>query len=126
MRLLLASALGMALIGCSEATGPETWDGVYETATKFDGPDGVWAASADLVIGSDGSVKFGSVTIAGAVFVGDTLSWEVAAGNSASASVVFKESDDRGYYWIAPVDECFTGWIQLPGGEPLDFRGLRM
>ena len=124
--VLLAAAVGTALSGCSDAAGPEEWEGVYETAVKFDGPEGVWSAHADLVIAADSTVSLSGVDIQGAVFVGDTLSWEVAAGNGSSASVVFRDSDDRSVYWIAPVDESFTGWIQFPGGEPLDFRGRKI
>lgn len=124
--LLLAAGVGTVLGGCSDAAGPEEWAGVYETAIKADGPEGVWSAHTDLVIAADSTVTLSGVDIQGAVFVGDTLSWEVAAGNSSSGSVVFRDSDDRSFYWIAPVDESFTGWIQYPGGEPLDFRGRKI
>ena len=124
--VLLAAAVGTALGGCSDTVGPEAWAGVYETAIKFDGPEGVWSAHNDFVIAADSSVTLSGVIIQGAVFVGDTLSWEVAGGNSSSGSVVFRDSDDRAYYWIAKVEECFTGWIQFPGGDPLDFRGRKI
>jgi hypothetical protein len=123
--LLLGAALGIAQVGCSEVAGPEAWAGGYQTATKFDGPDGVWETSGRLTITQDSSVTLNGTAIISAVFWGDSLAWEVAAGNSTSAFVVFKESDDRGHYWVAAVGECFTGWIQYPSGDPLDFRGLK-
>lgn len=124
--VLFASAVGAALGGCSDTSGPEEWEGVYETAVKFDGAEGVWSAYGDLVVAADSTVTLSGVAIQGAVFVGDTLAWEVAEGNGSSAVVVFSDSDDRSFYWIAPVGGSFTGWIQLPGGEPLDFRGVKI
>jgi hypothetical protein len=40
--------------------------------------------------------------------------------------VTFRDSDDRPFYWMAPVGESFTGKIQFPGGEPLDIRGRKI
>jgi hypothetical protein len=124
--LLLSVALGMAAFGCSDTAGVEAWAGTYQTAMKFNGPDDVWQASSDLVIAPDSSVSLGGIRLMGAVFANDTLAWEVAGGNSSTGLVVFKDSDERGYYWIAPVGPCFTGWIQYPGDDPLDFRGLKL
>ncbi len=122
--LLLSVALGAVWLGCSETAGPGAWAGEYQTAIRID-VDGVWEASGTLVITNDSSVVYNGTPIVGAVFWGDSLAWEVAAGNASSALLAFKDSDERGTYWMSPVGECFTGWIQYPGADRLDFRGLR-
>ena len=70
-----------------------------------------------------GSIFFKDKSIIGLKIEDKAYSWE-DSDNTFAASFTFTDGSTDKHFWPSIVwGNCFTGWLQWPGKERLDFRG---
>jgi hypothetical protein len=129
---------GLAVLGLVHTAGcgdsisePEDtgypWAGVYEAATRAGDASAPWVAAEHLEITREGRVFVGGIEMQNINLGENTVIWTVRGGNPHSAAVALQDGSPANGIWGPGGAEgvLFQGWIEYPGEERRNYRGLR-